>query len=91
MNERDGVEFSGRELCIDVFVIDVFSPLDLEWLGVFATALGDIEPFVGERTAHATETPRSTRLRMEASITPQAEEVERKTGCLVPKSVCSFG
>src|ERR1700682_5758575 len=32
-----------------------------------------------------------TRLRIDASITPQADEVERKTGCFVPNSVCSFG
>ncbi len=31
-------------------------------------------------------TPRSTRLRIDASITPQADEVERKTGCLVANS-----
>src|SRR5437870_3793464 len=32
-------------------------------------------------------TPRSVKLRIEASITPHAEEVERNTGCLVPNSV----
>src|SRR5215472_1581155 len=32
-------------------------------------------------------TPRSTRLRMEASITPQADDVERNTGCVVPNNV----
>ena len=55
MNQSDGVEFSGREFRIDVFVIDVLSPIDLEWLGVFAATPGDIEPLVGKRAAHATE------------------------------------
>src|SRR5947208_1486402 len=32
-------------------------------------------------------TPRSTRFRIEASITPHAEEVERNTGCFVPNTV----
>src|ERR1700745_3052726 len=32
-------------------------------------------------------TPRSTRFRMDASITPHAEDVERNTGCFVPKRV----
>src|SRR5947209_7923383 len=36
-------------------------------------------------------TPRSTRFRIDPSITPQADEVERKTGCFVPNSVCSLG
>jgi hypothetical protein len=36
-------------------------------------------------------TRREARLRMAASITPQADEVERKTGCFVPKSVCRRG
>ena len=51
--KRDGVELSGGELGVDVFRIDVFSPFDLQRLGVFAAALGDVEPFVGERAAHA--------------------------------------
>ncbi len=33
-------------------------------------------------------TPRSTRFRIEASITPQADDVERKTGCFVSNNVC---
>src|SRR2546423_2671298 len=36
-------------------------------------------------------TRRETRLRMDASITPQADEVERKTGCFVPNNVWSRG
>src|SRR5947207_1566277 len=35
--------------------------------------------------------PRSPRLRIEASITPHAEDVERNTGCFVPNSVWSPG
>src|SRR6184192_4180013 len=35
-------------------------------------------------------TPRSTTFRMDASITPQADDVERNTGWLVPKSVCNL-
>ena len=42
--------------CLSIaFWIDVFSPIDLERLGVFSTALRDIEPFVRERAAHAAE------------------------------------
>src|SRR5262249_54967129 len=32
-------------------------------------------------------TPRSARLRIEASITPHADEVERNTGCFVANNV----
>src|SRR6266536_6403815 len=32
-------------------------------------------------------TPRSARLRIEASITPHADDVERNTGCFVPNDV----
>ena len=53
MNQRDGVEFSGREFGVDIFVIDVFAPIDLKRLGVFAATFRDIEPFVGEGAAHA--------------------------------------
>ena len=45
--------FPVASFCVDIFVIDVFSPIDLQRLGVFAAAFGDIEPFVGERAAHA--------------------------------------
>ena len=38
---------------IDILRVDVFSPIDLQRLGVFSAALRDIEPFVGERAAHA--------------------------------------
>src|ERR1017187_3742478 len=40
-------------LCINILRIDVFSPLDLQRLRVFSTALGYVEPFVGEGAAHA--------------------------------------
>ena len=40
-------------MSIHCFVIDVFPPIDLQWLGVFAAALGDVEPFVGKGAAHA--------------------------------------
>ncbi len=53
MNQRHGVEFSGGERTIDIFLVDVFSPIDLQWLGVFSAAPGDIEPFIGERSTHA--------------------------------------
>ncbi len=55
VNQDDGVEFSGGEPGIDLLWIDVFSPFDLERLGVFSAAFGDVEPFVGERAAHAAE------------------------------------
>src|SRR5262245_25301981 len=32
-------------------------------------------------------TPRSARLRIDASITPHADDVERNTGCFVPNNV----
>ena len=55
MNQSDGVEFSGRQLAIDRFVIDVFAPLDLQRLGFLSATSGDIEPLVGKRAAHAAE------------------------------------
>ena len=55
VDQDDGVEFSGGESGIDLLGIDVFAPFDLERLGVFAATFGDIEPFVGERAAHAAE------------------------------------
>src|ERR1043166_2596794 len=36
-------------------------------------------------------TPRSTKLRIDASMTPHADDVERNTGCFVPNEVWSFG
>ena len=55
VGQRDGVEFAGRQLAIDVLRVDMFSPFHLEGLGVFSTALCNIEPFVGERAAHAAQ------------------------------------
>ena len=55
MNQHDGVELSRGEPGIDLLRIDVFSPIDLQRLRVFAAAFGDVEPFVRERAAHAAE------------------------------------
>ena len=46
VNQRDGVEFSGRKSRIDVFLIDVLAPVDLERFGALAATPGDIEPLV---------------------------------------------
>ena len=55
MNQSDGVESPARQLVIDRFVIDVFSPFDLQRSASFPQRLRDIEPLVGERAAHAAE------------------------------------
>ena len=91
MNQRDGVEFSGRERTIDIFVVDVFS--QSTWSGsAFFPQRRATSSHLSENAPHIQQsTPRSTRLRIDASITPQADDVERNTGCLVPKSVCSLG
>src|SRR5204863_8436700 len=47
--------------------------------------LSENAPHMQLRTRH------ETRLRMAASITPQADEVERKTGCFVPNKVWRCG
>jgi hypothetical protein len=47
---------------------------------------------LSENAPHMQQSTRSrTTLRMAASITPQADEVERKTGCFVPNSSCKRG
>ena len=55
VNQRDGIELSGRQLPIDCLRIDVLAPFDLQRLGVLAAPLRDIEPFVRKRAAHAAE------------------------------------
>ncbi len=55
MDQRDGVEFSGRERGIERRGIDVLAPIDLKRLGFLPAAAGDVEPFIGERAAHAAE------------------------------------
>ena len=55
MGQRDGIEFSSGQLPIHIFVVDMFSPFYFKRFGFLPTTLGDIEPFVGERTAHAAE------------------------------------
>src|SRR5438552_11646397 len=46
MNQRHGAEFSGGERTIDSSLVDAFSPIDLQWLGVFSAAARDVEPFI---------------------------------------------
>ena len=53
MDERDRVKFSSRQAPVQLLVIDMFSPFDLERFRLFSTTLSNVEPFVGERTAHA--------------------------------------
>ena len=45
--------FPVASCAIDLLLIDMFSPFDLEWLGLLAAALCHVEPFVRERAAHA--------------------------------------
>src|SRR4029077_1242536 len=40
-------------MSIKIFLVDMFSPLDLKRFSVFSASLCDIEPLVGERAAHA--------------------------------------
>ena len=91
VDEGDGVELAGGEFFIERLGIDMFAPFDLQRLGVFPAALGDVEPFVGERAAHAVEDAARDEIADRASITPQADEVERKTGCFVPNRVWRRG
>ena len=53
VGQRDGIEFSTGQLSVEIFVVDVLPPFDLKRLGFLPTTPGDIEPFVGERAAHA--------------------------------------
>ena len=55
MDQRDGVEVLGRKFFIEHGGIDGFAPIDLERLGFLFAAPADVEPFVGERAAHAIE------------------------------------
>ena len=55
VNERDGVETALGELFAHLLRPDRLTPLDLQSLGLLAAALGDIEPLVGKRTAHAVQ------------------------------------
>ena len=55
MDQDDGVELSAGEFLIDCLGIDVFAPFDLQRFRIFSATPGDVEPFVGERAAHAAE------------------------------------
>ena len=55
MNQSDGVESPARQLVIDRFLIDVFTPFDLQRFRFLSATSGDVEPLVGERAAHAAE------------------------------------
>jgi hypothetical protein len=49
------VELAGGEFGVDLFGANRRTPFDLESFGLFAAALGDIEPLVREGAAHAVE------------------------------------
>src|SRR5206468_12004757 len=53
VGERDGIKFSRGQLSIYRFVVDMFSPIDLERLSIFSATLRNIEPFIREGAAHA--------------------------------------
>jgi hypothetical protein len=55
MNQGDGVESPAGQLAIDGFLVDVFAPFDLQRLRFLSATPRDVEPFVGERAAHAAE------------------------------------
>jgi len=55
MDERERVELASGELLVHFLSADGRAPRDLKPFGLFATALADIEPLVGERAAHAVE------------------------------------
>ena len=55
VNKGDGVEFAGGKLGVEQFRQDRLTPFHLEPLGLLAAALGNVEPFVGKRAAHAVE------------------------------------
>ena len=57
MDQSDRVKVAGAEFWIERLRIDVFAPIYLERLGVFSATPADVEPFVGERAAHAIEDP----------------------------------
>ena len=87
MGQRDGIEFSIRQLPIEILLVDVLSPFHLKRLGIFPASLRDIEPFVRKRAAHAAKHAAIDQLRIDASMTPHADDVERNTGCFVPNNV----
>jgi len=55
MNQSNGVESPTRQLVIDRSLIDMFTPFDLQRFRFLSATSGDIEPLIGERTAHAAE------------------------------------
>ena len=55
MDECERIELAGGELRIYGFGEDRRAPRDLEGVSLLAAALGDIEPFVRERAAHAAQ------------------------------------
>jgi len=90
MDEGDGIEAPSESFFVQGLREDGLAPLDLEGVGLQAAAAGDVEPFIGKGAVHAVEDFLATRLRREPSMTPHPEEVERKTGWLVPKRVWSL-
>ena len=53
MNQSNGVELSRSRAVDPARWIDVSAPFHLQRFGLFSAAPRDIEPFVGERAAHA--------------------------------------
>ena len=59
--------------------------------GFLAAAPRDVEPLIGERAAHAAEHALAHEIADRGFHHAPGDEVERKTGCFVPKSSCSRG
>ena len=55
VDEGDGVETAFGQFFVDHFRQDGLAPFHLQGFGLFAAAFADVEPLVGERTAHAVE------------------------------------
>ena len=55
VDERERIELTGGELRVNLLGADGGAPRHLQAFGVLAAALGDIEPLVGERAAHAVQ------------------------------------
>src|SRR5204863_4985249 len=55
VDQDDRIEVSAGESLVDCLGIDMFAPFDLQRLRIFSATPGDVEPFVGECAAHATE------------------------------------
>jgi len=55
MNQSNGVESPARQLVIESFLVDVFAPFDLQRLRFLSATPRNVEPFIGERAAHAAE------------------------------------